>query len=89
MISPYIPLRARGGWIQSPSFHPRGVLGNARPKLAGPAPPPQVLIPPLPNCQVTHCRFPGPLEAFCESLIQAVSSVQAWPLGPRLTDGPL
>lgn len=40
MISSYIPLRARRCWIQSPSVHPRGVLGNARPKLAGPAPPP-------------------------------------------------
>lgn len=40
MIFPYIPLKARVCWIQSPSFCPRGVLGNARPKLAGPAPPP-------------------------------------------------
>lgn len=82
MISPYIPLRARRCWIQSPSFHPRGVLGNARPKLAGPAPPP-LGADPLPQTAKGLTAASHPPEAFCESLIQAGSSGPGMGPGPR------
>lgn len=63
-----------------PQPPPRGVLGNTRPKLPGPAPLPKVLIP-LQNCQVTHC-LPAPV-AFCESLPSKPSSGPGGVSGPR------
>lgn len=67
-----------------PQLLPQRVLGSARPKLAGPAPPPLGADPPLPNCQVTHCRLPSPPEAFCESLMSKLCLSS----GPGEASGP-
>lgn len=78
---PRVPLRASSCWIQSPSSHPRGALGNARPKQAGPSTSIRGADPLLSNCQVTHCRLPLPQWLSVKASCSCVSS------RPRRTSG--